>query len=123
MFLVAQRVEERPKHIVKKERLIVKLHTPAKHSKKAQESIKDTTEDSVPEEPHCTIKVKGVDKSASRDTVEFYFENTRRSGGGELESVKSDSEEEDVIYVTFKSEKGNFAEKFELNIGCFFLTC
>ncbi|XP_053407687.1 uncharacterized protein LOC128559584 [Mercenaria mercenaria] len=56
-------------------------------------------------EPTKTIKVKGVDKSVSRDLVEFYFENSRRSGGGEIENVMSDEEDEDVIYITFKNHE------------------
>ncbi|XP_053389475.1 protein mono-ADP-ribosyltransferase PARP14-like, partial [Mercenaria mercenaria] len=100
---VALRVEERVGHVIKKEKLNVALHVPTKQSKKSDKVKKEDKEDEP--EPTKTIKVKGVDKSASRDTVEFYFENSRRSGGGEIENISSDEEEEDVIYITFKNRK------------------
>ncbi|XP_053407776.1 protein mono-ADP-ribosyltransferase PARP14-like isoform X2 [Mercenaria mercenaria] len=97
---VARRVEERVAHVVRKEKLNVALHVPTKLSKK----LDKTKEEDEPEPPK-TIKVKGVDKSASRDTVEFYFENSRQSGGGDIETIKSYEEDEDVIYITFKNQK------------------
>ncbi|XP_045190679.2 uncharacterized protein LOC123547554 [Mercenaria mercenaria] len=100
---VAKRVEERGNHVVNKETLTVKLHTPnnkSKRSDKPEETVEDKPETSG------TIKVKGVDKSVSRDTVELYFENTKRSGGGDIDNVQSDEEEEDVLYITFKDKHG-----------------
>ena len=101
-YLVAQRVVEKGNHVIKNEKLGVQVHIPSKKTKKS----KDMDDEPEPEPPKI-IKVKGVDKSASRDTLEFYFENSRRSGGGEIEAVKSDDEDDDVIYITFKSSEGD----------------
>ncbi|XP_053389478.1 uncharacterized protein LOC128552464 [Mercenaria mercenaria] len=95
----AQNVIERRNHIIKKEKLNVSLYSLTGQSKKAYKT-EETTENK-PDKPR-TIKVKGVDKSTSRDTLEFYFENSRRSGGGEIENIRSDVEEGDVLYITFK---------------------
>ncbi|XP_053407780.1 protein mono-ADP-ribosyltransferase PARP14-like isoform X2 [Mercenaria mercenaria] len=99
---VAKRVEERGNHVVNKETLTVRLHTPDDKSKRL-----DKPEETVEDKPETsrTIKVKGVDKSVSRDTVELYFENTKRSGGGDIESIQSDEEEEDVLFITFKDKQ------------------
>jgi hypothetical protein len=104
--LVAQRVAEKGKHVIRKEKLNVKVHIPSKKSKKPDDKDKEIEEEEKTEPPN-TIKVKGINKSASRDTVEFYFENSRRSGGGEIETIKSDDEDEEVFYITFKSTEGN----------------
>ncbi|XP_053390551.1 uncharacterized protein LOC128553429 [Mercenaria mercenaria] len=98
---VALRVQERVGHVIAKQKVSVALHTPSKQSKKS-DKVKE--KDKENEQSTKTIKVKGVDKSASIDTVEFYFENTRRSGGGEIEDIIRDEEEEDVIYITFKNQ-------------------
>lgn len=92
---------------MKRQNVIVKLYIPetkqkTPKKKDAEEELADIQE----EEPKCTVKIKGVNKAASRDTLEFYFENERRSGGGEIDVIKSDEEEEDVLYVTFKKSEG-----------------
>ncbi|XP_053389480.1 protein mono-ADP-ribosyltransferase PARP14-like, partial [Mercenaria mercenaria] len=98
----AQNVVERGNHIIKKEKLNVSLHSPTGQPKKAYKTEEAT--ENKPDKPR-TIKVKGVDKSTSRDTVEFYFENPRRSGGGEIVNIRSDVEERDVLYITFKNKQ------------------
>ncbi|XP_060585886.1 protein mono-ADP-ribosyltransferase PARP14-like isoform X2 [Ruditapes philippinarum] len=101
---VAQKVAEKGRHVIKNEKLNVKVHIPSKKSKKPDDVEEEKQEEEEEEtKPSNTIKVKGINKSASRDTVEFYFENSRRSGGGEIETIKSDDEDEDVLYITFKS--------------------
>jgi hypothetical protein len=104
--LVAQRVAEKGRHVIKNEKLNVKVHIPSKKSKKPDDMEEEKQEEEETEPPN-TIKVKGYNKSASRDTVECYFENSRKSGGGEIETIKSDDEDEDVLYITFKSTEGN----------------
>lgn len=47
------------------------------------------------------IEVKGVKPGTSDDTVLFYFENQRRSGGGDIQHLER---EDDVIYITFEDE-------------------
>uniref|UniRef100_A0A8B8E892 Poly [ADP-ribose] polymerase n=1 Tax=Crassostrea virginica TaxID=6565 RepID=A0A8B8E892_CRAVI len=53
--------------------------------------------------PLCTIEVRGMKDTTSKDSVEFYFEN-KRSGGGDVEEVKGEVED-GVLLVTFVDEK------------------
>ncbi|XP_060593084.1 uncharacterized protein LOC132747656 [Ruditapes philippinarum] len=99
---VAQRVVEKEQHSIKNEKLNVKIHIPSKKSENPDDMAEEMEEEEETEPPK-TIKVKGINKSTSRDTVEFYFEHSRRSGGGDIETIKSDDEDEDVLYITFKS--------------------
>ncbi|KAL3865238.1 hypothetical protein ACJMK2_006853 [Sinanodonta woodiana] len=46
-----------------------------------------------------TVEVRGFSKKTSQELMEMYFENSRRSGGGNLEEVKIRDE---VAYITFK---------------------
>ena len=57
------------------------------------------------EEPLCSIKVTGVSKIGSKDTMEYYFENQKRSGGGSIKLLEV-HKEEDYAYVTFGAEDG-----------------
>ncbi|KAL3865242.1 hypothetical protein ACJMK2_006857 [Sinanodonta woodiana] len=45
-----------------------------------------------------TVEVKGFSKNTSQELMEIYFENSRRSGGGDVEEVTIRDE---VAYVTF----------------------
>jgi len=51
------------------------------------------------------VKVTGVPGSLTCQTLELYFENKRRSQGGEVESVDTHFEDEAFI-VTFKNPEG-----------------
>ncbi|KAL3865239.1 hypothetical protein ACJMK2_006854 [Sinanodonta woodiana] len=46
-----------------------------------------------------TVEVRDFSKKTSQEVIEMYFENSRRSGGGDLEEVKIRDE---VAYITFK---------------------
>ena len=56
--------------------------------------------------PLCTIEVRGMKDTTSKDSVEFYFEN-KRSGGGDVEEVKGEVED-GVLLVTFVDEKSEY---------------
>ncbi|KAL3865248.1 hypothetical protein ACJMK2_006863 [Sinanodonta woodiana] len=45
-----------------------------------------------------TVEVRGFSMKTSQELMEMYFENSRRSGGGDLEEVKISDE---VAYITF----------------------
>lgn len=56
-------------------------------------------------EPLCTIQVKGPTAIMQQlETLELYFDNERKSNGGNLQLIEYDSEE-DVVYVSFKTEE------------------
>lgn len=63
------------------------------------------------EDSENILEVRGVSSKTSEDTVMMYFENTRRSGGGEIKSMKS--EDDGVFYIIFEDDQGN----------CTFLKC
>ena len=49
--------------------------------------------------------------NVTKDQIEMYFENTRRSGGGAMKDVMEI--EQGVFLVTFESEEGeNFGDDF-----------
>lgn len=52
-----------------------------------------------------TISVRGLTSTTSTETLMNYFENKRRSGGGNVENVRLDSKKE-VFFVTFEDPQG-----------------
>ena len=70
--------------------------------------IRETTDRStplkVPEKPKM-IKVTKLPIDTTEDNLTFYFENTRRSGGGEVENVTFDPDTQTAI-ITFKDDDG-----------------
>ena len=52
---------------------------------------------------HCTYN--RLTESASEDFLELYFENEKKSGGGDLKDIQLD-ETEGEAYVTFETEEG-----------------
>lgn len=52
----------------------------------------------------CTIEVSGFKDTTSKDNVEFYFDNNKRSGGGGVEEVKGEVED-GVLLITFENEE------------------
>ena len=54
-----------------------------------------------------TIKVAGLPGSTTKDLILNYFENKRRSGGGEVETVDL-RHEAGVAFVTFQNTGGKW---------------
>ena len=52
-----------------------------------------------------TIQITGFTAQSTEDSIRNYFENERRSGGGEVEAVTF-RPDENVALVTFKDFKG-----------------
>ena len=52
-----------------------------------------------------TIQITGLTAQSTEDSIRNYFENERRSGGGEVEAVTF-RPEENVALVTFKDVGG-----------------
>jgi len=63
-----------------------------------------------------TIKVSGLPASTTKDSILNYFENKRRSGGGEVETVDLNLEA-GVAFVTFKDTGGKFIG-YEFSLMC-----
>ena len=52
-----------------------------------------------------TIKVNNIPRAASKDMVILYFENSRKSGGGDLELIQWKPEKGKAVF-RFKDSKG-----------------
>ena len=98
-YLVAQRVVERGQHKINGKEVEVSIHQPSKSSPKSQISTGEAPE------PACIVRVDGVSRVQSLDTLQYYFENSRRSGGGAVKEFEV-FKEDDVAYVTFEEEEG-----------------
>ena len=68
-------------------------------------SIEENTEEV---EDKLTIIVSGLRSTTTKDTVFDYFENSRRSGGGEVLNVDFNKQADAV--VTFQEVKGTYFE-------------
>ena len=53
----------------------------------------------------CIVKVTGYENDISEDTLLLYFENKRRSGGGDVMFIRK---EENRSLVNFKQTEGMF---------------
>lgn len=61
-----------------------------------------------PEEPinPCALQVSGPeDVVKDLETLEMYFENFRKSGGGDIDNIRYD-EDLNLVIVTFEEEEG-----------------
>ena len=89
-FLVAQSVVKHDQHILNGATLHVSL-----------ELLNN------PENTSKTIQITGLTAQSTEDSIRNYFENERRSGGGEVEAVTF-RPEENMALVTFKDVEGEF---------------
>lgn len=101
LFEVAQRVAERASHVLMEETLQVKIHAPLEKSKEVNKEVNEQNKEPA-SEPTKTVKMKG----ASKDSVKHYFETSNLPEGADIETIDSDGEEEDVVYVSFKNAEG-----------------
>uniref|UniRef100_A0ABM0M6T6 Poly [ADP-ribose] polymerase 10-like n=1 Tax=Saccoglossus kowalevskii TaxID=10224 RepID=A0ABM0M6T6_SACKO len=92
------RVLEQPIHVVKNTTLLVKRA--AKTDIKTVENVEEIV-DVLDDETNCTIEVTGCDPGTSPETIELYFDNKRRSGGGDVSECR---QEGDKFFVTFENE-------------------
>lgn len=56
-------------------------------------------------ESEIILQVRGVSPSTNAFTVQMYFENSRRSGGGEIKKIEI---KDGIFYIEFKDEQGTF---------------
>ena len=91
--LVAKRVVERDKHTLNKATLDVTFEMRERRDENSK-----------------TIKVAGLPASTTQDSILNYFENKRRSGGGEVETVDLRLEA-GLAFVTFKDIGGKLIGK------------
>ena len=101
---VAQRVVKREQHKINAKVVQVTLHHPRQDSTwqcpSNQKDDKEPADDSL-----WTVKVDSVSKIVSMETLQLYFENPRRSGGGAVAQFEV-YKEEDRAYITYEEEEG-----------------
>ena len=56
-----------------------------------------------------TIELNGLAPTTTEDSIRNFFENTRRSGGGDIDSVEFNPEE-GVAVITFMSAESEFVD-------------
>ena len=78
--------------------LAVKLGVPA-----AEQTDQEDMEDSR------TIELNGLASTTTEDSIRNFFENTRRSGGGDINSVEFNPEEGFAV-ITFMSAESEFVD-------------
>ena len=66
-----------------------------------------------------TIQITGLTAQSTEDSIRNYFENERRSGGGEVEAVTFQPDE-NVALVTFKDIEGAFFVLLACRTGVIF---
>ena len=66
-----------------------------------------------------TIQITGLTAQSTEDSIRNYFENERRSGGGEVEAVTFQPDE-NVALVTFKDVEGAFFVLLACRTGVIF---
>ena len=53
----------------------------------------------------CNLQVRGFSQETSDDTLEYYFENKKRSGGGDIKHFQMDREEGCAL-ITYEKQTG-----------------
>jgi len=91
-FPVVQRVMQRS-HKVSKKSLTVSLYLEPK-----EEPAEDFS---------CTVEVTGGSIAFDKEMMELYFENTKKSGGGNTTKIEV-MEEAGVTLITFEEKRGKF---------------
>jgi len=56
-----------------------------------------------------TVKVTNVEPSMSKEVLTMYFENARRSNGGEIKHLHLETEKKKA-FITFKDPSGTFVQ-------------
>ena len=89
---------QRRQHCLDGAFLTVKVGVPA-----AEQTDQEDMEESR------TIELNGLAPTTTEDSIRNFFENTRRSGGGDIESVEFNSEEGFAV-ITFMSAESEFVD-------------
>ncbi|XP_052261029.1 protein mono-ADP-ribosyltransferase PARP14-like isoform X2 [Dreissena polymorpha] len=113
---VAKRVLKRGNHRIMRQDVNVELLIPSRSTKASKATTNNNNKhhinksqnanfyEDVESKPLKTVKVRGVKLVASRDSVQLYFENKNKAGGGEIEKISTDEHNDDVIYIEYKDE-------------------
>lgn len=78
----------------------------------------ECTPEEADNESEIILQVRGVSPSTNAFTVQMYFENSRRSGGGEIKKIEI---KDGIFYIEFKDEQGTFLLCLNRLYVCFFV--
>ena len=98
-FLDAERTINHSSHVLSGEKLQVSLFVEEDES-----AVEFDENEDLDKEGGITIIASGILSSTSKDTVILYFENSRRSGGGDAFDVHYNDKGE--VVITFSEVKG-----------------
>ena len=98
-FLDAERTINHSSHVLSGEKLQVSLFVEEDES-----AVEFDENEDLEKEGGITIIASGILSSTSKDTVILYFENSRRSGGGDVFDVHYNDKGE--VVITFSEVKG-----------------
>ena len=70
-----------------------------------------------------TIEVTGLAATTTKDAISNFFENKRRSGGGEIESVDFNSDQATAVITFTKAESKSAVNVIHLSGGNYFREC
>ena len=97
-LLVLKTVLQRRQHCLDGASLAVKVGVPA-----AEQTDQEDMEESR------TIELNGLAPTTTEDSIRNFFENTRRSGGGDIDSVEFNPKEGFAV-ITFMSAESEFVD-------------
>ena len=97
---------ERGNHHIGKNPVAVQLYVPNTVIPNRQTSACSMHLDDQYRSPK-TVKVIGVKEVKSLASLEYYFEDAKRSRGGDIIKFALDDRDADVALITYKTEEGN----------------
>jgi len=118
-FTVARNVVEQKTHTLSKKQLTVELYKPLPMIKKevSDPVDKDGTKKGEPKEQSSeeqddnavnTVKVVGMKHVSNAEAALWYFENKKRSNGGDIKDKRVDDEDDNILYLTFADPQGTW---------------
>ena len=94
LFLAARRVAENKVHMFDGKKFLLKF--PVQKNEKVVEDDEYSSASNVV--PENIVEIHGDIKGLGKDSLEMYLENTKRSGGGEIEILDLDVTPPRVIF-------------------------
>ena len=100
LHLVLKTVLQHQKHCLDGTSLTVKVGVPAARHEQTDQEDKEESR---------TIELNGLAPTTTEDSIRNFFENTRRSGGGDIDSVEFNPKEGFAV-ITFMSAESEFVD-------------
>jgi hypothetical protein len=102
LFSVAKKVLEWGKHTL--DGCPLTVSRPVQPKKKTTPSREEDEDSDQPVQRSRVVRVSGISEKTTKDALLNFFENTRRSGGGEIEDIQRIPEERMADIIFFSPE-------------------